>query len=206
MRSCASRGARSPGSARNRSSCSRSDVGRGRAGMVEAVGRSAAGSTGEGRRQDVVALGGKDGAAAGTGRGVLGAEIGPGLEVLDGIGDAAGEPGKGGAGSGGAVHLKRVSGRVGKAGRFWGSQKSGGGSSGEAVGRSAAGSTGEGRRQDVVALGGKAGAAAGIGRGVLGAEIGPGLEVLDGIDDAAAELAIGGAGSVGAVLLKRAAG
>src|SRR3546814_10337535 len=85
MRSCASRGARSPGSARNRSSCSRSDVGRGRAGMVEAVGRSAAGSTGEGRRQDVVALGGKDGAAAGIGRGVLGAEIGPGLEVLDGI-------------------------------------------------------------------------------------------------------------------------
>src|SRR3546814_12721909 len=76
----------------------------------------------------------------------------------------------------------------------------------EAVGRSAAGSTGEGRRQDVVALGGKDGAAAGIGRGVLGAEIGPGLEVLDGIDDAAAELAIGGAGSVGAVLLKRAAG
>src|SRR3546814_5349433 len=67
-------------------------------------------------------------------------------------------------------------------------------------------STGEGRRQDVVALGGKDGAAAGIGRGVLGAEIGPGLEVLDGIDDAAAELAIGGAGSVGAVLLKRAAG
>src|SRR3546814_15427934 len=64
----------------------------------------------------------------------------------------------------------------------------------EAVGRAAAGSTGEGRRQDVVALGGKDGAAAGIGRGVLGAEIGPGLEVLDGIDDAAAELAIGGAG------------
>src|SRR3546814_14436029 len=76
----------------------------------------------------------------------------------------------------------------------------------EAVGRSAAGSTGEGRRQDVVALGGKDGAAAGIGRGVLGAEIGPGLEGLDGIDDAAAELAIGGAGSVGAVLLKREAG
>src|SRR3546814_1848145 len=98
MRSVASRGARSPGSARNRSSCSRSDVGRGRAGMVEAVGRSAAGSTGEGRRQDVVALGGKDGAAAGIGRGVLGAEIGPGLEVLDGIDDAAAELAIGGAG------------------------------------------------------------------------------------------------------------
>src|SRR3546814_2465507 len=110
MRSWGSRGARSPGSARNRSSCSRSDVGRGRAGMVEAVGRSAAGSTGEGRRQDVVALGGKDGAAAGIGRGVLGAEIGPGLEVLDGIDDAAAELAIGGAGSVGAVLLKRAAG------------------------------------------------------------------------------------------------
>src|SRR3546814_1438496 len=110
MRSWASRGARSPGSARNRSRCSRSDVGRGRAGMVEAVGRSAAGSTGEGRRQDVVALGGKDGAAAGIGRGVLGAEIGPGLEVLDGIDDAAAELAIGGAGSVGAVLLKRAAG------------------------------------------------------------------------------------------------
>src|SRR3546814_3800381 len=110
MRSCASRGARSPGSARNRSSCSRSDVGRGRAGMVEAVGRSAAGSTGEGRRQDVVALGGKDGAAAGIGRGVLGAEIGPGLAVLDGIDDAAAELAIGGAGFVAAVLLQRAAG------------------------------------------------------------------------------------------------
>src|SRR3546814_20596615 len=87
-----------------------SDVGRGRAGMVEAGGQSAAGSTGEGRRQDVVALGGKDGAAAGIGRGVLGAEIGPGLEVLDGIDDAAAELAIGGAGSVGAVLLKRAAG------------------------------------------------------------------------------------------------
>ena len=40
------------------------------------------------------------------------------------------------------------------------------------------------------ALGGENGSDTGIGRRVLGAAIGPGLEVLEGIDDAAADLAI----------------
>src|SRR5579883_111635 len=47
---------------------------------------------------------------------------------------------------------------------------------------------------------------AGIGGGGLGAEIGPGLQIVERVDDAPADLAVLRPGAVGAVLLKRAAG
>ena len=47
---------------------------------------------------------------------------------------------------------------------------------------------------------------AGVGGRRLGAELDPGLEVLDAIDDATAELRIARAGAVDAVLLQRANG
>src|SRR6516165_7342221 len=56
------------------------------------------------------------------------------------------------------------------------------------------------------ALGRKDGSYAGIGRRDLGAEIGPGLEILERVDDAPADLSVLRASAVGAVLLERAAG
>src|SRR5262249_13198335 len=56
------------------------------------------------------------------------------------------------------------------------------------------------------ALSRKDGPYAGIGGRGLGAEIGPGLEVFERIDDAAADLSVLRASAVGAVLLERAAG
>ena len=49
-------------------------------------------------------------------------------------------------------------------------------------------------------------AVAGVGRGLPKAAVGPGLQVFERIDDAAAQLAIDRAGAEGAMLLERAAG
>ena len=57
-----------------------------------------------------------------------------------------------------------------------------------------------------MALGGQHGSGAGIGRRCLGAAVGPGLQILQRVDDASAELSIGGTGAVGPVLFQRAAG
>ena len=57
-----------------------------------------------------------------------------------------------------------------------------------------------------MALGGQHCADAGIGGRCLGAEFDPGLQVVEPVDDAAAELRIARAGAVDAVLLERAAG
>jgi len=61
-------------------------------------------------------------------------------------------------------------------------------------------------RDIVVPLGRQDRSSAGIGRGLLGAAVRPGLQIVDRIDNAATELAIGGAGAVGAVFLERPAG
>jgi Zn-dependent peptidase ImmA (M78 family) len=60
--------------------------------------------------------------------------------------------------------------------------------------------------RDRNALCGEHGAGAGVGRRILGAQIGPGLQVVERINDAAADFAIRRPGSIGAMLLKRAAG
>src|ERR1700682_3905199 len=56
------------------------------------------------------------------------------------------------------------------------------------------------------ALGGKDGPGTGIGGRGLGTEIGPSLQVVERVDDAAADLSILRPGAVGAMLLERAAG
>jgi hypothetical protein len=55
-------------------------------------------------------------------------------------------------------------------------------------------------------LGGIDSAKTGIGRGLFGAEIGPGLQILKRIDDAPADLAVFRPSAVGAMLFQRAAG
>ena len=57
-----------------------------------------------------------------------------------------------------------------------------------------------------MALGGQHGPGAGIGGRCLGAAIGPGLQIVQRVDDTSAELSIGGTGAVGPVLFQRAAG
>jgi hypothetical protein len=56
-----------------------------------------------------------------------------------------------------------------------------------------------------MALGGQHGPSAGIGGRCLGATVGPCLQIVQRIDDAAAELSIGRTGAVGPVLFQRAA-
>src|SRR5712691_9930815 len=87
MRSCASRGARSPGSARNNSRWSRSLRNVFAPDIAGALKRSAPMWSAHSRRRD--ALGGKDGPGAGIGGRGLGAEIGPGLEIFERVDDAA---------------------------------------------------------------------------------------------------------------------
>ena len=60
--------------------------------------------------------------------------------------------------------------------------------------------------QGGLALCGQHGSDAGIGGRVLGAEVGPGLEVVERIDDAAADLPVLRTGAIDAVLLQRATG
>src|SRR5712691_11042828 len=60
--------------------------------------------------------------------------------------------------------------------------------------------------RDQSPLGGKHGSGAGIGGRALGAEIGPGLEIVERINDPTTDLSIFRSGAVGAVLFERAAG
>src|SRR5689334_6080685 len=86
MRSCASRGARSPGSARKSSSCSRSLRLRWRMGLTGSAARLAGWS--DGRR---LALRRQHGPDARVGSRSLGAAIDPGLQILQAVDDAAAE-------------------------------------------------------------------------------------------------------------------
>ena len=83
MRSCASRGARSPGSARNRSSCSRSD--RLSGGRIDMRSRTISGAAGRHGRAEHggMPLGGQHGPDAGIGGRGLGAALGPGLQIVE---------------------------------------------------------------------------------------------------------------------------
>ena len=73
-----------------------------------------------------------------------------------------------------------------------------------APGRSAA--AGIARGHGGVPLGRQHRADAGVGRGRLGAARHPGLQVVDLVDDTAAEFRVARAGAIGAVLLQGAAG
>ena len=110
MRSCASRGARSPGSARNRSSCSRSEgIGlRADIGNPRAISAYSAGIRRAARRMP---LGGQHGPARIGGRG-LGAAVGPGLQIVDRVDDTAAELSIGRTGAVGPVLLQRAGGQA----------------------------------------------------------------------------------------------
>src|SRR5690606_3375655 len=113
MRSCASRGANSPGSARNRSSCPRSEDWRSRGGIGGAS-RSAGATLGRSR---LVPLG-RQYAAARIGGGGDGPAVGPGLEVVDRIDDAPAELAIGGTGSVGTVLFEGAGRKAQEFGRF----------------------------------------------------------------------------------------
>src|SRR5574337_2033050 len=95
MRSCASRGARSPGSARNSSSCSRSDRVRWR----DDIGLSAAWVTGLLKFRGRVAAGRQDDGFTRIGRRRLRGRVDPFLQVFDAIDDTPAEFGIAGAGA-----------------------------------------------------------------------------------------------------------
>ena len=114
MRSCASRGARSPGSARNSSSCSRSERVRWRADMRLTF------SGAPGRRvRDVGGvwrLAGSTVPTPGSEVDALAPRIDPGLQVLDAIDDAAAELRIARPGAVDAVLLERADGEADEAG------------------------------------------------------------------------------------------
>ena len=121
MRSCASRGARSPGSARNSSSCSRSDPGA-MARRTWCARRQRRGCAGIGQREGGVALGGKHLRRRRIGGRRLGAEFDPGLQVFEPIDDAAAELGIARAGAVGAVLFERAAREAEEARGFWRAQ------------------------------------------------------------------------------------
>ena len=84
MRSCASRGAKSPGSARNRSSCPRSEEDRRRAAIREIVPSACVCSARAGDVGDWRLVKNRSAGIGGRGDG---AAIGPGFEIVDGIDD-----------------------------------------------------------------------------------------------------------------------
>src|SRR5690349_19081224 len=118
MRSCASRGARSPGNARNNSSCSRSERVRWRADMVLSAARLAGlfelGCGVAPRRQD------DD--LAGVGCRDLGGGIDPRLKVFNSVDDATAELRIARAGAVDAVLFERADGEADEARGLWRAQ------------------------------------------------------------------------------------
>ena len=124
MRSCASRGARSPGSARNRSSCSCAALlSMPRKARPCSTWASAPRPAGIGQGDGGVALGGEDGSDAGIGGRILGADIGPGLEVVERIDDAAADLAVLRTRAVGAVLLQRATGQAEESRGFGRSEK-----------------------------------------------------------------------------------
>src|SRR5712691_4702547 len=121
MRSCASRGARAPGSARNNSRWSRSLRNVLAPDIAGASRRSAPMWSVHSRCRD--AFGRKDGSRTGIGGRGLGAEIGPGLEILERVDDTAADLSVFRAGTIGAVLFEGAAGQAKEAGRLRSTQK-----------------------------------------------------------------------------------